>query len=162
MIPGPISHRKNLRPSPSSSSASTLTIPIEKQLMSPRVSVITPLVVLPRASHQPKQQSPFGQRKVQDNGDTLNSYLLIVIITCLILFCCSIVFCFFYGFSLSFLLCFPVLLLFFSSSLRHFLSVHLTFFLIIFHLSSTVLQEVIVRQSVRTFNPHHHPALFNY
>jgi hypothetical protein len=74
LILGPISHRKNLRPSPSSSSASTLTIPIEKQLMSPRGSVITPLVVLPRASHQPKQQSQFGQRKVQDNGDTFYFY----------------------------------------------------------------------------------------
>ena len=73
---GPISHRKNLRPSPSPSSSSTMTIPIEKQLMSPRGSIITPLVVLPRASHQPKQNSPFGQRKVYDNGNYLNFNLL--------------------------------------------------------------------------------------
>ena len=63
--------QRNIKPvgssSSSSSSSSSHPVSLDRQILSPRGS-ITPLVVLPRASHQSKQQSPFGLRRPLNDG----------------------------------------------------------------------------------------------
>ena len=58
---------------------SLIVTAVEKQMLSPRNPYATPLVVLPRASHQPKQISPFGLRRQANLDGKLMSFFLVLL-----------------------------------------------------------------------------------